>query len=205
MSCRLQTFQQRNSNRTNMQAATVFKASEWIAHNTRGGTKISSEAQEVVASFTTMWNFFESTLCENRASLTAFEQSCERLELEGIEPQTIQALDECLSFWSFRYRTPEGFSPLFDSLYFRPNDKRAHVESVLKGNATSPKEKLLALMIIVYRLRNNLFHGLKTLDMLNDQVQNLSNASRCLAAILEAIPSRFVSIRRQQIAKRLNG
>ena len=119
--------------RTNKQTSTVFNASEWIAHNTLGGTKISSEAQEVVSSFTTMWNFFESTLCENSASLKAFEVlSCERFDPNRIKPQTIQALDECLSFWNFRYRTPEGFNHLFESLYFRPNDKRAYLASVLE-------------------------------------------------------------------------
>ena len=51
---------------------------------------------------------------------------------------------------------------------------------------------MLALMIIVYRLRNNLFHGIKSVHMLNDQVQNLDNASHCLAAILESTRSHLV-------------
>lgn len=187
--------------RTHMPTANAFNATEWIAQNTRGGTKLSPEAREAVASFTTMWNFFESTLCENHASVAAFERACERLEPDHISASTIQALEECLTFWRFRYRTPDGFGHRFENLYFRPNDRRTHVESVLEENSASLKDKLLALMSIVYRLRNNLFHGLKTLDMLNDQVQNLATASRCLAAVLEAIPSRFVSVRRQRTTR----
>ena len=183
-----------------MSAANAFNAAEWIAQNTRGGTEISVNAQNAVASFTTMWNFFESTLCENRASINAFDRACERLDVDQVLPATTQALDECLAFWQFRYRTPDGFGNRFDGLHFRPADRRAHVESVLKGEAVEPREKLLALMVIIYRLRNNLFHGLKTLEMLNDQVQNLETASRCLASILEAIPSHFMFIRRQRAA-----
>lgn len=41
------------------------------------------------------------------------------------------------------------------------------------------------VMIIVYRLRNNLFHGLK-IDMLNDQAASLDIAAGALAGILEA-------------------
>lgn len=41
-------------------------------------------------------------------------------------------------------------------------------------------------MIIVYRLRNNLFHGLKEIPTLNDQIPNLDMACRALAAILSA-------------------
>jgi len=95
---------------------------------------------------------------------------------------------------------PDGFGHRFEDLYFRPNDRWIHVESVLEENSANLQDKLFALMIIVYRLCNNLFHDLKTLETLNDPVQNLVTASRCLAAVLEAIPSRFVSVRRQRAA-----
>lgn len=185
-----------------MPIANAFDAPEWIARNTLGGTAISAEAQEAVGSFTTMWNFFESTLCDNRASVAALQRVCDRFDADRLPSATSQTLDECLAFWSFRYRTPDGFGHRFEGLHFRPNDRRTHVEAVLQGNSTDPRDKLLALMIIVYRLRNNLFHGLKTLEMLNDQVQNLATASRCLAAILEAIPSRFVAVPGQRSASR---
>ncbi len=178
----------------------AFDASAWIASNTVGGTELSTEAQQAVAAFTTMWNFFESTLCDNRASVAAFERVAGRLDKSRVSQPTRQVLDSCLAFWRFRYKTPEGFAHRFEGLNFRPNDRRSHVEAVLNCSATELHDKLLAQMIIVYRLRNNLFHGIKTLDMLNDQVQNLSTASRCLAAILEAVPTRFVSSRRQRAA-----
>lgn len=185
-----------------MQVAHTFNATEWIAQNAYGGIELSDEAREAVSSFTTMWNFFESTICNNRASIAAFERACEWFEPDRTSPQTIETLEECLSFWKFRYRSPEGFGHRFDALYFRPNDRRSYVESILEGQETNTKGKLLALMIIIYRLRNNLFHGIKTLEMLNDQVHNLINASRCLAAVMEAIPSNLIFIRRQIMANR---
>jgi len=186
----------------NMATANAFNATEWIAQNTYGGTSLLANARNAVASFTTMWNFFESTICENRASVAAFDRACELFQPDRMSPESIQALNECLAFWRFRYRTPEGFGHRFDGLHFRQGDRRAHVEAVLQGAVMEPKASLLALMIIIYRLRNNLFHGLKTLEMLNDQVQNLENASRCLAAILEVIPSRFVVIPQGKMANR---
>ena len=173
----------------------TFRATESIAQNTRGGTELLSDAQDAIASFTTMWNFFESTLCANHASVTAFERVCERFQTDQVLPATMETLDECLAFWRRRYITVEGFTHRFEGLHFRLRDRKEHVEAVLQGVVAEPTAKLLTLMIITYRLRNNLFHGLKTIDMLNDQVQNLDNASRCLAAVLEAIPSRFVTVR----------
>jgi len=66
------------------------------------------------------------------------------------------------------------------------------VESVLLGEANGKGAVLLALLIIIYRLRNNLFHGLKTLDILNDQVENLKTATYCLSIVLSAVPSNIV-------------
>lgn len=174
-------------------AITAFDATAWLARYTRGGTRLSQEAQEAVSAFTTMWNFFESTLCDNRASMAAFDRILEGFRPEATEASTMRALDDCLAFWRFRYKTPTGFDEHFAGLHFRNGDRRDHVERVLCDALNDPTAKMLALMIIVYRLRNNLFHGLKSIEMLNDRVQNLGTASRCLAAILEAIPTRFIA------------
>lgn len=178
----------------------TFNATEWIAANTTGGTNLTDEANKSVASFTTMWNFFESTLCDNRASIAAFQRAIQHYQSARASQSAMQSLQDCLSFWQFRYQSPDGFNDYFESLYFRPNDRRDHVEGVLSGRLATDGDKLLALMIIIYRLRNNLFHGLKTLEMLNHQVQNLNTASRCLAAILELIPTRFVQPLRRRAA-----
>lgn len=171
-----------------------FDATRWLAENTHGGTKLSQDAREAIAGFTIMWNFFEGTLCENHATFEAFKRISERFEPDRIPSATNKAIKDCLAFWQFRYRTRNGFGDCFEGLYFRSKSNRAHVESVLNGELANPKDRLLALMIIVFRLRNNLFHGLKSFEMLNDQVENLATASRCLAAILESVSSSLVCI-----------
>lgn len=180
----------------------AFSATAWIAANTYGGTELSDEATSAVAHFTTMWNFFENVLCGNHASIAAFERIAQDIDFASAPTASLEALEQCLSFWKFRYQTPDGFANRFDGLYFRPKDRRDHVEAVLIGRRARLSDKALALMIIVYRLRNNLFHGLKTLDMLNDQAPNLDNASRCLAAILESARPVLVVPRARRTANR---
>jgi hypothetical protein len=184
-----------------MATARAFNAATWFAENTRGGTEVLPETQAAIADFTAMWSFFESSLCANRASIAAFERALENCNPDQASESALLTLDECLAFWRFRYRAPDGFNTRFAGLHFRPGDPKGLVESVLQGRATDKRSELLALLVIVYRLRNNLFHGLKTLEMLNDQVQNLLTACRCLAAILEIIPSRFVTVNRRGTAR----
>jgi hypothetical protein len=167
-----------------MQVNHVFNATEWITENMLGGTTLRAEASTAVANFTMMWNLFEGVVCDNQANVPRFERLSLRIAESQLAPVDLGSLEDCLAFWSFRYRHPNGFSSRFDGLHFRPRDRRELVVEVLLGNRTQLPDKILALMIIVYRLRNNLFHGLKTIDMLNDQIENLNTASYCLGILL---------------------
>ena len=83
----------------------------------------------------------------------------------------------------------------FERLEFRSADCREHVEAVLRSEKKDPESQLLAVMIIIYRLRNNLFHGLKEMDTLNGQVPNLTMACRVLAAIVKVSKAPMIVIK----------
>ena len=159
-----------------------FCAKTWIKHLQNGGTNLSDETIHVVSSFALMWNIFENSLCSNSANITRLENLSKTIQLQ---PELTAQIDITLSYFKHRYKTTSGFSEYFQRLNFRGNDKKEHVESVLSGSDVSDKDKLLALLIIVFRFRNNLFHGLKQIGSLNDQVENLDTANRLLAAVLQ--------------------
>ncbi|WP_156480651.1 hypothetical protein [Thauera humireducens] len=175
-----------------MPPSQAFDATLWITENMCGGTRLRPETSTAVANFTLMWNLFEDVVCGNHANVRTFEMLAARLAEAPIAEDNLAVLCDCLAFWTFRYREPEGFSARFADLRFRANDQREVVEGVLLGTHGGLNEKLLSLMVIVYRLRNNLFHGLKTIDMLNKQVQNLDTASRCLGALVRATRSHLI-------------
>ena len=121
--------------------------------------------------------------CDRDAKIRTFERIAEAVV------QRVQLLDEVregVRFWTRRYRTGACFNSRFYDLEFRTNDREELVKAVLAGTQIDARSQLLAAMIIVYRLRNNLFHGLKTISMLNEQVPNLDMACRTLAAIVKA-------------------
>lgn len=160
---------------------TVFDAKSWLVANCADARALTPEALQAVSSFTLMWNLFESTVCDNEAKVSTFDNIAEAIANGGQLPNEIS---EGLRFWKDRYWTGTGFNTVFDGLEFREKDREELVKAVLSGVQTDPRSQLLATMIIVYRLRNNLFHGLKTIAMLNDQVFNLDMACRTLAGIL---------------------
>lgn len=175
-----------------MANAPHFDAARWIAGNTQGGRRLTLEATAAVGDFTLMWNLFEDLACNNEANARTFEDFVARVNFEGLPQEYLDALEECLTFWRFRYTTPDGFAQRFFGLNFRKNDRQELVEAVLQERELNQASKLLALMIIVYRLRNNLFHGIKSLAILNDQIPNLNTASRCLGLILNVAQSHLI-------------
>ena len=62
------------------------------------------------------------------------------------------------------------------------------VKSVLEGKVNAVDDIVFALLIIIFRLRNNLFHGEKWVYKLDDQVDNFRNANQVLAKFLDLIP-----------------
>ena len=78
-----------------------------------------------------------------------------------------------------------SFNHRFAHLNFRPNDRQALVEVVLLGNEQTPTEVIKALLIITFRLRNNLFHGLKWAHEMRDQQSNFEQATSVLTKVLD--------------------
>ena len=70
-------------------------------------------------------------------------------------------------------------------MHLRSNDHRALVEKVLKGQSTDDTEIVSAILIIVFRLRNNLFHGVKWSYGIRGQLENFRNANNVLMSVIE--------------------
>jgi len=165
-----------------MNKISIFDAKSWIRGSYPGADRLNPDTLGVISNFTLIWNLFENTLCENRANIIALEDIAEKISQRGVP----DAVSDGVRFWSDRYWTGAVFNHLFTDLNFRRTDRQDLVEKVLSGVQHDPHSQFLAVMIIIYRLRNNLFHGLKSIPTLNDQVANLDMACRVMAAIVEA-------------------
>jgi hypothetical protein len=62
----------------------------------------------------------------------------------------------------------------------RRNDQADLVKDVLRGDDNDPVNCVIAVLIIVYRLRNNLFHGGKWAYGIRDQQSNFRQANKTL-------------------------
>ena len=169
-----------------------FNAEAWVRSRLRDAPTLQPVTLHAVAGFALIWNLFEGLVRDHRANVAQFERVVGRI---GYSAELENAINDCLAFYRFRYVADGAVNTRFDGLHLRPNDRRPHVEATLKGEIASPADKMLAILIIAYRIRNNLFHGLKSVHSWDDQAANIAHAARVLSLAIEASGSYAVDRR----------
>ena len=98
---------------------------------------------------------------------------------------TLKPFHDAIHYYSDRYYDGTEFTHEFAGLNFRSNDHKSLVEKVIQGQSTDDADILSAILIIVFRLRNNLFHGLKWISSIQGQGENFRHANSVLMSVIE--------------------
>jgi hypothetical protein len=162
---------------------------EWINRYLQVAGLIDRSQVECIRNFSLMWNLFEGHVCEQRASLDKFEKIVNKLMIKGY--LHCEDYKDHVNYFKSRYITNMGTNSIFDELYINNKNSKELVINVLLDKDTNIKSVVMALLIIIYRLRNNLFHGIKSLYTINNQVDNFKRANRILMRITELATGRI--------------
>ncbi len=161
--------------KTNIMATS--KISQWI-NDYLYIQNIDSEEFVEVRNFMMLWNLFEARLfdCDfggNKSNIDNIHLSSDIISV------TLQYLQK-------RYTTKGATNSLFTGLHLRSNDNPTLVQKVLLGETDNSCDIVKAIVLIIYRYRNNLYHGNKEIASLPMQKDNFIYANRFLIACLEA-------------------
>ena len=165
-----------------------MRASQWISENMGESIKIEQGQLDAVSDFTLMWALFEASESEEESNMFSkikgvSEKVVKKLKHSCSLDDFLYFLDKPLNYWSKRYIRDDEHSDRYEHLGL--NDEAIRVVlPVLKGKDDNPAHKICACLYIVYRYRNNLFHGNKDITLLEDQTENLNNASELLQEIM---------------------
>ncbi|WP_051320449.1 hypothetical protein [Cupriavidus sp. amp6] len=149
----------------------------------QGYAELSDEELAAIADFTFLWSAMEGLVLQANASPTSLVAAVNALAQAG--RLNLAPFEESLAYFRNRYFQGGEFTHHFDKLLFRRPDRRPLVEAVLKGEDEEPAHIVGALLLIVYRLRNNLFHGEKWAYGIRGQHANFRHASDVLMRLIE--------------------
>jgi hypothetical protein len=147
-----------------------------------GFVRLSSQEREAIKDFTLLWSFYEGMILNTAGSADAIIRTVDllkesgRLDLEPFRP--------AIKYFTERYFDGTHLTG-FRELHLRRNDHASLVERVICGQPAEDAEILSAVLIIVLRLRNNLFHGVKWSYGIKGQLENFRNANKVLMSVIE--------------------
>lgn len=173
-----------------------FDELQWTMDFFDNAVDLNVDGINRVRNFVFLWNVFETFACNKHADLNSIRQSVENInQREQILAETFEPF---IDYFSTRYFNPNGDTTYsVDGLKFRPgnNDQaaKAQVIAVLTRQMTDPKEILKALLFILYRFRNNLFHGNKQIVQLDNQVDNFIVANNILSIVLTTMKRNYMT------------
>jgi hypothetical protein len=156
---------------------------DWI--NNRFDTNLSDRELNPIKDFTLLWNIFEKMIFNNSFSIPRMSEIIYESDMK------IEDFNDIFIYFRNRYVTNREVNRRFYDLNFRNQKRMEFVRDTLIDE--NQNDKILSVGIIIYRLRNNLFHGLKDFRNLSGQVENFLNANRFLQLFIEKSSDELVN------------
>jgi hypothetical protein len=155
----------------------------WLCSNAPGFAELPEEDRQAIFHFSLLWSLFEAEALGTQGSANAILALTHEWASQGKLNTT--SFQDNLTYFRARYFLNGTPTEHLHSLSLRRNDNSALVYSVLKGENTNPADAVAGLLIVIYRLRNNLFHGVKWAYGIHGQRANFDHANAALMKALE--------------------
>jgi hypothetical protein len=148
-----------------------------------GYAELGDAERIAISNFTLLWSAVEGRVLKTNASPTSLLALASLLAQQGRLSE--RPFEDSVAFFRDRYFRDGEFTYRFAQLSFRARDRQALVEAVLCGREAELEHVVGALLLITYRLRNNLFHGVKWAYGIQGQQENFEHASAVLMNVLQ--------------------
>lgn len=147
-----------------------------------GHCQLKLDEQIAILRFLLLWSLFEKEVLNLRGNAQTIVKAAKQWAEN--ELLTEEIFESQIYYFRNRYYHHGEYTEHFKNLNLRPRDCPQLVKKVLRNLDTNPDEVSAAVLIIVYRIRNNLFHGEKWSYGLHGQLDNFNHAN---AALMKAI------------------
>ncbi|TCJ26188.1 hypothetical protein E0X81_10485 [Halomonas sp. GDM18] len=135
--------------------------------------------------FMIAWTLFESKALDCYGSVNSIQEFVNNKTDEKIP---VDFFTHELDYFKRRYidQGNAKTNAKFEKLRINNSAHKGLVSGVLLGVVDDPSQKLIACLIIVYRYRNNLFHGEKWTYEMHSQQDNFNHATQLLVKLLNS-------------------
>lgn len=173
-----------------MNESVKFSEEIWIRKNINDN--FFAPQYSSIRNFFIFWNSFEKIVCDENANFTTIHTKIETLRLDNQNTDVNSLFD----YFRDRYTSGNRTNHRFEELCFRNGDQewKDLTKTTLENDNNVTTDRLLSILFISLRLRNNLFHGIKDLTLddewLSDQNILFLNVNKLLAFTIDIFTGR---------------
>lgn len=157
----------------------MFKEIDWLKNKI---VNFKTDEIESVLLFAFFWNLFERKIAECKAEISKSRDYTSQLDFDS---RYDEDLEEIWEYLKNRYVAIGVVTDKFKDFEFKPNDKKEFVQATLLAYDSSKADKYESILRIIFRLRNNLLHGVKDIIQINEQNGLFRNANHFLSILLD--------------------
>lgn len=155
----------------------------WLEASAPGFKDLPEDDRCAIFDFAFLWSLFEADIMEANANVDRITEKIDAWAAADMLCADLYDVD--LAYFRDRYFANGELTDHYPHLYLRKHDHPNLVEDVIRGVNNDPHDRVLALLMIVWRLRNNLFHGAKWAYQIKGQRENFMHANAVLMRLLE--------------------
>ena len=157
----------------------------WLKNFSPEYRRLSSSERMAIRDFAILWSFFEGGCLGTHASYQTIKRAVDYwCEIGLVRPKLFEK-----SAVYFRDRYYSGGHPTdkFRGLRLGHGSQnvRDHIVSVFENRDATLEDETLMVFLVIYRFRNNLFHGVKGIYGFADQLPNFRIANGVLKQALK--------------------
>lgn len=156
---------------------------KWMSVHAPGYKDLTEAEASAAMQFSLLWSLFEAQALETSASAQAILKKVKKWDERGFLKDS--EFEPFVLYFKKRYVENEKTNDRFKALHLRKNNCPELVSKVLLGENREIVDIIAALLVIVYRYRNNFFHGTKWAYGMRDQLGNFNTSNALLMKAIE--------------------
>lgn len=154
---------------------------KWLSDKAPAFGELPEREKLAIMDFALLWSFFESRCLGNNANMAQIRAYVEQLP-EGTNAG--HEVEEIANYFRARYTEKGEFSHRYHHLHLERSGNPQEVTNMLHGSA-GRREALIGCLVILFRYRNNLFHGEKWEHEIQGQQENFERSTSLLRWLMD--------------------
>lgn len=154
---------------------------DWLSERAPAFGELSDREKMAIMDFALLWSFFESRCLINNANVQQIRGYVDQLPEAAVYAYEVQQISD---YFRARYMENGEYSYRYHHLHLERSRNPQEVASMLRGGAGC-REALVGCLVILYRYRNNLFHGEKWEHEIQGQQENFERATSLLRWLMD--------------------